>query len=425
MERCADRTNEHRSYREIKMFKVLIVDDDQRKASAIATALRDECSCDVNNITHVSDVLQAKRLLASDYYSLLLLDVALPMRVDEGVRLEGGLELLKEICERPNYRMPGHIVGLSGNKDALDQVRAEFNKRVIGLIEYDPSSDAWRGELVTCVLRIMAAELASRQTGASYGIDCAVVCALDDPELDAVRRLNWPWNSDSDESDSTRYWRATVINDKGAARTVVATSAARMGMVAAALISAKLIARYRPRFIVMVGITAGVLGKTQLGDVIVGDPVWDYGSGKWISKREGNQFLPAPHQIALDAGVRRQFVELSEDSAWLTHVRASWPGDKPPTVLSIKVGPAASGAAVLADGDSIARVREQHREMLGVDMEAYAMYAAAASAPAPRPISVSMKAVVDFATPEKGDQVQRYAAYVSAQVLRRFVVTVI
>ena len=407
------------------MFRVLIVDDDQVKACSVATVLREDCACDVNEITHVSDVLHAKRVLSSEFFQLLVLDVALPMRVDEQVRFEGGLELLKEICERSGYRMPAYLVGLSGNKEALDRVRAEFSKRVVGLIEYSPISDAWKAELVACVRRLKAAELTSQQTEITYGLDCAVVCALEQPELDAVRRLEWTWTEDPDEGASTRYWRTQVATSRGDSRSVVAAVAPRMGMVASAIMASNLIHKYRPRYLAMVGITAGAAGKTQLGDVIVADPAWDYGCGKWIRKGKTIKFEPAPHQLPLDPRLRKRMAELAEDSAWLARIREEWPGDKPPTVLNIKIGPAASGAAVLADGATLARVKEQHRGVLGIEMEAYSIYAVSASAPQPRPIAISMKSVVDFANPAKADEVQRYAAFVSARVLKRFIMDVV
>ena len=74
----------------------------------------------------------------------------------------------------------------------------------------------------------------------------------------------------------------------------------------------------------------------------------------------------------------------------------------------------ATGAAVLADAkvrDSIAK--RQHRAVAGLDMETYAVYAAAQACPAVKHF-VSLKAVCDGGDKAKGDDHQVYAAAVSA-----------
>lgn len=53
-----------------------------------------------------------------------------------------------------------------------------------------------------------------------------------------------------------------------------------MGMPAAASLAMKMIMTFRPAFVGMVGVAAGVKGRTNFGDVIAADPTWDYGSGK-------------------------------------------------------------------------------------------------------------------------------------------------
>ena len=35
--------------------------------------------------------------------------------------------------------------------------------------------------------------------------------------------------------------------------------------------------RFRPRYLFMTGIMGGVEGKTNLGDLVVASPIWDWG----------------------------------------------------------------------------------------------------------------------------------------------------
>lgn len=185
--------------------------------------------------------------------------------------------------------------------------------------------------------------------------------------------------------------------------------------------SAKMISAFRPRYLAMTGILAGMPGECELGDIIVADPSWDYGSGKWRLEDGVPIFEPAPYQISLNSFVRGKLALMSHDSSLVDDIRRTWRGQKPPTPLSMRVGPVASGAAVLAIPQVWDIVKRQHRKLLGIEMETYGVLAAAEASPLPQPKAFSMKSVCDFAGPDKNDAFQAYAAFTSAQALRVFV----
>ena len=81
------------------------------------------------------------------------------------------------------------------------------------------------------------------------------------------------------------------------------------------------------------------------------------------------------------------------DHALLAEIWNGWPGEKPEHPPALHVGPAASGAAVLADGATIETVIEQHRGLLGIEMEVYGVFEAAAEAASPRPDAFAVKSV--------------------------------
>jgi nucleoside phosphorylase len=170
----------------------------------------------------------------------------------------------------------------------------------------------------------------------------------------------------------------------------------------------------------MTGITAGIRGRVEFGDVIVANPSWDGGSGKWIIQRDSPQFLAAPHQLPLSVTLRDKFRALSQDVALLARIKEQWPAGAPSSELRVRMGPLVSNASVLADRVSAERIQARHRELLGIEMEAYALFAAAEECSEPRPTAFALKSVVDFADGERNDQYQAYAAFTSAQVLRHF-----
>lgn len=85
------------------------------------------------------------------------------------------------------------------------------------------------------------------------------------------------------------------------------------------------------------------------------------------------------------------------------------------------IGPLASGASAVAEKSMSAEIAGQHRKLLGVEMEAYGILAAAEEATTPRPEAIVLKGVSDYLDETKDDSMQRCAAYTSAAVLGAFV----
>ncbi|MDQ8027603.1 MAG: hypothetical protein REJ23_02675, partial [Brevundimonas sp.] len=248
-----------------------------------------------------------------------------------------------------------------------------------------------------------------------YGIDLAIVTALRDPELEAVLRNGWAW-SPAEPLDDVSFIQKTTFESGGRTFTACAATAPRMGMVSTALLSAKVIAELRPRVLVMTGICAGVPGKVNMGDVLLADPSWDYQSGKRVKDKSVTQFSISPHQLDVAEDVRSRVDQLGADKSFLRQVLDGWRADAP-NGFKIEIGPVASGSAVLADGEALEDIKRQKRELIGIEMEVYGLYAAARAASSPRPTAFALKSVCDFADPDKKDAMQKFAAYTSASVM--------
>ncbi len=228
--------------------------------------------------------------------------------------------------------------------------------------------------------------------------------------------------------------------------TIIACKQYQMGMPAAAATAMEMIHEYRPRYVAMTGITAGINGNTELGTIVVADPSFDYGSGKIVAGTDEAQSGSGP---TASSTLERQTLKTSEprfeleirqerlapllldvvhrlgkDSQLLSKIHGEFmlasslphPGN-PPRVV---VGPVASGAAVVADRELVERIRaRQERKLVGIEMEVYGMMYAARFCSAPQPLaSVAVKSVSDFADAAKHDSFQAYAAFVSARFVR-------
>lgn len=406
------------------MIRVLVVEDDTAKLQRIAAVLA-EAGIAIADIADARSVNQAKLWLRRQSCDLMILDLNLPRQLDEAPERDAGVVLLQEIASRDKYHKPRHVIGLSEYADAVESAAPVFEAALVYVVKYDRADDTWRGRLKSKVEYIVAATVPAQPAGeVDFGCFAAIVTALERPELRAVLDIPWHWEPLPAADDDTSYFSGTL--DGGQPRKIIAAASPFMGMPCATATAMKVIDRFRPRYLIHCGITAGVRGRVELGDVLVADPSWDWGSGKFSVESGTPIFVAAPYQIMMREDVRGKIRRLAADEALLASIKAAWPGPRPPASLSVRIGPVASGASVLADGVTAKGITLQHRKLLGIEMETYGVMAAAEFCTRPRPMAMSLKSVCDFADQEKADAMQPYAAYTSARavqaLLERFLI---
>jgi nucleoside phosphorylase len=191
-------------------------------------------------------------------------------------------------------------------------------------------------------------------------------------------------------------------------------------MPAATALAMKMIDRFKPRVLGMVGIAAGI--RAHFGDVLIADNVWDYGAGKRVAETGGKSaFLPAPDAIPLSPNLKSRFEVFGLEREILREIQSAWPGpSRTYAPLQSFIGPIASGASVLADRSTLDELVLRNRKLVGVEMEAYGVFTAARDCVDPRPQTFVMKSVCDFGDDEKNDDFQAYAAFTSARYLYEF-----
>jgi nucleoside phosphorylase len=396
--------------------KILIVDDSPRRYAKLLASLTptfvDRDDIDVRVCAN-----DARDALRDKHYDLMIIDILLPLRADEDPSERHSQDLLIEITEFGDLCKPNLIVGLTADRELGRKVEPVFKERLWTVVIYSDDNDAWTQQIAKCVEWIV--DKGRRASRPSYGVDLVVLCALAEPELRAVLRLPWEWSA-ARPLDELLFVHDGKFSYGGKDYTVAAASCSRMGMVSSALVASRLIEKLRPRVIAMTGICAAVRGKAQLGDVLLADPSWDWQSGKRARLEDKSSFAISPHQLDVDPGIRTRFEALKGDRSKLSAIADAWQGNVPGQ-LKLIVGPVASGSAVLADQGLVPEIQAQHREVCGIEMEAYGVYSAAAFAEAPKPLFFSMKAACDFADSSKNNDYQSYAAYTSAKVLELFI----
>ena len=210
--------------------------------------------------------------------------------------------------------------------------------------------------------------------------------------------------------DDQPYERASFRRD-GKEYTVVHAKIEEMGMTAAASCSMKVIYNFRPRYIIMVGIAAGValsdVAEQIYGDVIVPDVVWNYAVGKFVSP-------DAAYITYGDVGFLPRSTKVAVPEHVLEYVRAA--AESAENQCHVQIGPMACGSTVVANRQVLEKqVHSQFKDTMGLDMESYAVVYAALHSRDPRPVPLIVKSVCDYANSEKSDQYQKFAAYTSCE----------
>ncbi|AQT05750.1 hypothetical protein A0U91_13975 [Acetobacter persici] len=401
-------------------MKILIVDDNPRRYNKLTEELL-SFGLGLDNLDVVVCTRHAVEKLEVKHYDLLILDLVIPLNPTDLPSEHNSVDLLMQIAEGDFLIRPSRIVGLTADKAAAVRAAPSFGRQLWSIIEFRDDNDEWLYQVRSCVDYGISS--ASEASVVSYDIDVCILCALHQPELDAVLRLPIKWESSAHPIDDVTFVHEGTLDGRKRQLKIVAAAATRMGMVSSSLLASKLIGRFRPRLLAMTGICAGVKGKVSLGDVIVADPCWDWQSGKRRlepSESAESKFEPSSHHLPLSESLRSRFHEIKKDRDSLEAIRRAWPVDIP-TPLRVEVAPMASGSVVLADDVAAGRIKEQHRQLSAIEMEAYGVYAAAAMACAPKPEVVAIKSVCDFAGPDKSDTFQPYAAYTSASVLKLYI----
>lgn len=253
-------------------------------------------------------------------------------------------------------------------------------------------------------------------------VDVAFICALHSPELDQLLRTGPTWTEDPRYgNDPQTYHFTTLTTPSGRTIDSVAAAPTAMGLVSAAVLATKMILKFDPRLVVMVGIAAGVNELSQgFGDIIAADQTFDYGAGKLSEAGDTLTFAPDPRPIPIHAQLLARLKEWQRDERQLDGVARAWRARKPNTRLRLHIGPLASGAAVLNAKEPVEDIRKHWRKLSGVEMEAHGVHSACQNTVSSAPMFLCMKSICDFAH-DKDDGWQHYAAFTAAEFAMTFV----
>lgn len=389
---------------------VLMVDDQyEGKTQALARIAASKTNVE---FVHVACAKEALKIMKTRQVDLLILDLQIPSELGQDIDPKGGVDLLKFIEIHDGLKRPLKVLGITSHADSFDNAESFFKSRGWGIF-LSPSFN----ELEALLSAQLMGGIDSTQS-----FDVAIITALEHTELEAVLALPYDWSPIKFEGDITSYYAGSFITRDGIKKSVIACSAPRMGMAAAAVLTTKLCLKFQPKIVAMTGVAAAVNGEAELGDILVADPSWDWGSGKLTIRDKKIAFLSDPAQVPLDPGIAATLRSLAVSREFLDEIYVKFRGKRPAHNLSLRIGPVGSGAVVLEDPSTVALIKSQNRKTIGIEMEAYGVASAIFYLGQPTTRALVLKSVCDFADPSKNNEWQAYAAYTSAQYLDRLLV---
>lgn len=218
------------------------------------------------------------------------------------------------------------------------------------------------------------------------------------------------------------HWRAQIPTGKGGLATCTIATFGTAGNVDAAASTASLLAEFKPKLVVMIGIAAGMRSKVALGDVVISDRVVAYEGAALVegggSQARPEMFRPAysVQQDVTNYLSSRESVKVRLERAWraqgLHFPQSSVAGEVSNDTMP-KPSTIASGEKLLRDPGKFMQLRELHGKVESAEMEAAGIFAACYQANVD---AVVIRGISDFGDSTKDNQFHDLAAKAAAIV---------
>ena len=309
--------------------------------------------------------------------------------------------LIKPLC----------TLGITSNEESYEVAKETFEKSFIPLVIWQEDNTRWKEKFIAKIKYI--SRLSENYLPININKVDTVIMATVDDEFMALDTLPIDWQDFKINNDPLIYAKAVIKTANNCERTILKVKLPEMGMSAASHVTTKLIQLFEPDSLVMIGICGGKKDEVNLGDIIVAEKTWDYGSGKIKTDDEGNiHFAALPNKINIDAQLKSEIIR---NAKIIDEISEKWNCEHNDNKKSeIKTGVITTGSAVVANKEIIEKIiMPQYRKFLGIDMETYGVYFACKNYGYPLKY-VSIKAVSDFADYQKNDSYHEYCSYVSA-----------
>ena len=403
------------------------MDDTPEKTAKIRSVLTGRCMVDEADIDWAGSINSGRRKLAANVYDLLILDLVMPINDGEEVGAEGNSEnFIDELKRVGRLHKPVYIIALTQYKEKIEKHRQEYEKKLWKLIHYDLRQTDWEDVLQEAVDTIVTTkEQLTKSLEDERCYNVGVLCALPEEFEQMKLAFGTDWSHFPMEGLPYTLYTTQLRTEYGHTIKVIACCNQQSGMQTASITASFLLSRFDLNTLFMTGFCAGFQKEgVNFGDLFIADSEYDYGSGKLV-KNEVNQqeVMPEPRQMPCSyEALGKVNTFISEDMipsklfAELKRMGLLLDGMGMPAV---HVGPGACGSYVVGDEEFMKRlVKDDNRNLRGLDMEGYGLYLAGHML---KKNCVLVKGIADFGSKDKDNKYHKVCSYASAWFVMRYI----
>lgn len=379
------------------------------------------------NVVTAEDGSEARAALQQMQFDLAIVDLTIPSVKGKSQPSYGAAEdLFTELFYGSNiYNVPGDIIGITRESDALDRISGSIGPHLMGVIQ-EGDDKVWEDRLrdrVSYVRKSSAARM--RSLTRRYDYDVAVISALD-KEIEPLKEIF----QCSDIPAFSGAFEFPFTDSSGVLRKGVGLSVGAAGQAASASFVQAMIGYFRPKVFLMTGFCGGMTGKVAPGQVLFFQTVFDWDSGKWIGGVGGAEpqaaFLPRAEPLTIKDSEAVRVARRLKEGGLAEHLKvqkmAAMLSSNEISSVDFEIVTAASGSAVVGNQSVLDKIRIQNDKIVAVDMESYGFYSACKQTPYIRPEFICIKAVADFCNGEKSDRLHAACCYLSAKTVEEVIV---
>uniref|UniRef100_E6VQ19 Response regulator receiver domain-containing protein n=1 Tax=Rhodopseudomonas palustris (strain DX-1) TaxID=652103 RepID=E6VQ19_RHOPX len=368
-------------------MRVVVFEDDDTKWNNVQGVLVQKGikPASIKRLTHIAQFLE----VSDRPFDLCIIDLMMPGISGTDPR-NAGVELLKMLDYSGKRRVP--TLAITAYREEAAHQQKVFSSYGCIIYNYD-ERQIWSDAL----------DIFISQAKEKGRYDFLVFAALKE-ERDAYLPL-------LESLESTQRGGLDLLECEvgGASGAIILLP--RMGIINAAVVTARALEFYSPSVVAMSGICGGVGSNAEMGQLLIADIVWEYQSGKWIDEA----FEAEPYQVSISQSTRLTISKLIDQVDLLADLEASFRGStRPSQRVAPKLAPFATGSAVIASEARLSSVKDQHRKVAGLDMEVFGFHRAVELS-GQTPKAFCAKVVVDKARLGKGDALHEYGCSISAK----------
>lgn len=380
-------------------MKILVLEDDASKLEKITMHLKS--LAEKIKVLTCGNFQQFNTMVEREKFDLIIVDLLVPVFNDdiEAVDVADRVVTTARDFNCINHLTP--IVALTQFDYAAEENYRVLNGRGVSIATYN-DNNTWQ--------EIISEKVASCMPNTSY--DVIIICALKS-EAKAFSEAGYIVGAGHNQHGLE--CRELTISK----RSCLIVTAPRMGLVGAAIATARSIDMFKPKLVCMAGICAGFPGEAQIYDVVITQICQQHDFGKWTT--EG--FQPEHYSVQLNHDLKLKIDAALETLSFKTSIQtgvilkaSEFPPEKEELAFNIFSAPTSSGNAVVADANVSKMIEGQHRKAVAFEMESFAVYEACRLAQS-QPLFFSAKSVVDDGGASKGDRYHRVAAILSAKTV--------